>query len=82
LGAGFVPKILNIKIYDEIIAVSSKDAFNKGKKWQNLKDCLWSFLRCSSFRSYRNCKRIENSGKRIIIILPDTGERYSSTPLF
>jgi len=83
IGAGFVPDVLNTKIYDEIIPVSNEDAFATGKEIARTEGvlvgissgaALWAALQVS--------KRPENAGKTVVVILPDTGERYLSTPMF
>jgi cysteine synthase A len=83
LGAGFVPKTLNTKIYDEIIAVSSKDAFNKGREVAKFEGLLVGISSGAALAAATEvAKRTKISGKRIVVILPDTGERYLSTPQF
>lgn len=83
IGAGFVPEVLNTKVYDEIIAVENEDAFAVGKRIGHAEGVLvgissgaavWAALQLS--------KRPENKGKTIVALLPDTGDRYLSTPLF
>jgi cysteine synthase A len=83
IGAGFVPDVLNTTIYDEIIPVSNEDAFATGKivaKYEGVLvgissgAALWAALQAA--------KRPENAGKLIVVVLPDTGERYLSTALF
>lgn len=83
IGAGFVPEVLNTKVYDEIIPVQNDDAFATGKL-VGLKEgvlvgissgaALWAAIEIA--------KRPENKGKNIVVLLPDTGDRYLSTPLF
>ncbi|MDR2818472.1 MAG: cysteine synthase A [Endomicrobium sp.] len=83
LGAGFVPKTLNTKIYDEVIVVSSKDAFNKGREAAKFEGLLVGISSGAALSAATEvAKRAENSGKRIVVILSDTGERYLSTPHF
>jgi cysteine synthase A len=83
IGAGFIPKTLNTKIYDEIITVSNEDAFNAGRE---IAICEGVLVGISSgaalFAAAELAKRPENAGKKIVVILPDTGERYLSTLLF
>lgn len=83
IGAGFVPDVLNTDIYDEIITVANEDAFATGKEIAQTEGvlvgissgaALWAALQVS--------KRPENEGKTIVVLLPDTGERYLSTPMF
>ena len=83
IGAGFVPEVLNTEIYDEIITVSEEDAYEAGRL-MGLKEgvlvgissgaALWAAIKVAS--------RPENEGKNIVVLLPDTGDRYLSTPMF
>jgi cysteine synthase A len=83
LGAGFVPKTLNTKIYDEVIAVSSEDAFNKGREAAKFEGLLVGISSGAAlYAATEVAKKAENMGKRVVVILPDTGERYLSTSLF
>ncbi|MDR1086736.1 MAG: cysteine synthase A [Endomicrobium sp.] len=83
LGAGFIPKTLNTEIYNEVIAVSSEDSFSKGREIAKLEGLLVGISSGAAISAATEvAKRPENEGKRIIVILPDTGERYLSTPLF
>ena len=83
IGAGFVPDTLNIKIYDEIIKVSNEDAFAIGKELAKTEGLLVGISSGAAiFTATELAKRAENAGKNIVVILPDTGERYLSTPLF
>ena len=83
IGAGFVPSVLDTKIYDEIITVSNDDAFATGKLMGKKEGVL---VRISSgaalWAAIELAKRPENAGKTIVVLLPDTGDRYLSTPLF
>lgn len=83
IGAGFVPKTLNIKVYDEIITVSNEDAFTVGSKVVKTDGI---FIGISSGAAIAAAtivaKRPENKGKKIVVLLPDNGDRYLSTPLF
>lgn len=83
IGAGFVPEVLNTGIYDEIIPVSNEDAFAIGKKIGNTEGVLVGISSgAAAFAAIQLAKRPENKGKNIVVLLPDTGDRYLSTPLF
>ena len=83
IGAGFVPDVLNTDIYDEIIPVSNEDAFATGKLIGRSEGVLVGISSgAATFAAIELAKRPENKGKTIIVILPDTGDRYLSTPLF
>ena len=83
IGAGFVPDVLNTKIYDEIIAVSNEDAFATGKLIGKKEGVLVGISSgAAAFAAIELAKREENAGKSIVVLLPDTGDRYLSTPLF
>ena len=83
IGAGFVPEVLNTKVYDEIIAVSNDDAFATGKLIGKKEGVLVGISSgAAAFAAIELAKRPENAGKNIVVILPDTGDRYLSTPLF
>lgn len=83
IGAGFVPDTLNTEIYDEIIKVSNEDAFKTGKALANTEGLLVGISSGAAvFAATELAKRPENKGKLIVAILPDTGERYLSTPMF
>ena len=83
IGAGFVPDVLNTDIYDEIIPVSNEDAFATGKLIGRSEGVLVGISSgAATFAAIELAKRPENKGKTIVIILPDTGDRYLSTPLF
>ncbi len=83
IGAGFVPDTLNTKIYDEIIPVSNEDAFETGRKLALREGLLVGISSGAAlFAATQVAKRPENKNKVIVVILPDTGERYLSTPLF
>ena len=79
IGAGFVPDVLNTGIYDEIIPISNEDAFATGKLIGRSQGVL---VGISSGAAIELAKRLENEGKTIVVLLPDTGDRYLSTPLF
>lgn len=83
IGAGFVPKVLNTGIYDEIITVTNEDAFATGKLIGRTEGVLVGISSgAATCAAIELAKRPENEGKTIVVILPDTGERYLSTPLF
>lgn len=83
IGAGFVPDILNTAIYDEIIPVSNEDAFATGKLIGKSEGVLVGISSGAvTFAAIELAKRPENAGKTIVALLPDTGDRYLSTPLF
>lgn len=83
IGAGFVPDILNTEIYDEIIAVESEDAFATGRVLARKEGLLVGISSGAAvFAAGQIAKRPENKGKIIVVLLPDTGERYLSTPMF
>ena len=83
IGAGFVPNVLNTGIYDEIIPVSNEDAFATGKLIGRSEGVLVGISSgAAAFAAIELAKRPENEGKNIVVLLPDTGDRYLSTPLF
>ncbi len=83
IGAGFVPDTLNTKIYDEIIRVKNEDAFEVGRELSKTDGLLVGISSGAAvWAATELAKRPENAGKVIVVILPDTGERYLSTPLF
>ena len=83
IGAGFVPDVLNTGVYDEIIRVSNEDAFETGKKISRTEGVLVGISSgAAAFAAIELAKRPENSGKTIVVLLPDSGDRYFSTPLF
>ena len=83
IGAGFVPDILDTKIYDEIIPVENDDAFTTGKEIGKSEGVLVGISSGAAvWAAIELAKRPENEGKTIIVLLPDTGDRYLSTPLF
>ena len=83
IGAGFVPEVLNTKIYDEIITVSNEAAFATGKLIGRSEGVLVGISSGAAvWAAIELAKRPENAGKKIIVLLPDTGDRYLSTPLF
>ncbi len=83
IGAGFVPDVLNTKIYDEIIPVENDDAFATGKKVGQSEGVLVGISSGAAvWAGIQLAKRPKNKGKTIVVLLPDTGDRYLSTPLF
>lgn len=83
IGAGFVPEILDTKIYDEIIPVANEDAFAYGKKIGRTEGVLVGISSGAAvWAAVELAKRPENEGKTIVVLLPDTGDRYLSTPMF
>ena len=83
IGAGFVPDTLDTKIYDEIIPVSNEDAFATGKEVARKDGILVGISSGAAlYAATQVAKRPENKGKTIVVLLPDTGDRYLSTPLF
>ena len=83
IGAGFVPDVLNTQVYDEIIPVSNEDAFATGKLIGKSEGVLVGISSgAAAWAAIELAKRPENEGKTIVALLPDTGDRYLSTPLF
>lgn len=83
IGAGFVPDTLNTKIYDEIITVTNENAYNTGRAIAQKEGLLVGISSGASiYAAIQLAKRPENEGKRIVALMPDTGERYLSTPMF
>ena len=83
IGAGFVPEVLNTSIYDEIIPVSNEDAFATGKLIGKQEGVLVGISSGAAvYAAIELAKRPESKGKTIVVLLPDTGDRYLSTPLF
>ena len=83
IGAGFVPEILNTQIYDEIITVTNEDAFATGKLIGKSEGILVGISSGAAlYAAIALAKRPENEGKNIVVLFPDTGDRYLSTPLF
>ena len=83
IGAGFVPETLDTSIYDEIIPVANEDAFTTGKKLGKLEGFLVGISSGAAlFAAVQLAKRPENEGKTIVVLLPDSGDRYFSTALF
>ena len=83
IGAGFIPQTLDTKIYDEIILVKNEDAFSTGRELSKSEGLLIGISSgAATWAATEIANRPENQGKTIVVILPDTGERYLSTPLF
>ena len=83
IGAGFVPDVLDTKVYDEIIPVDNDDAFKLGKEMGRSEGVLVGISSGAAlWAAIELAKRPENEGKNIVVLLPDTGDRYLSTPLF
>ena len=83
IGAGFVPDVLNTKVYDEIIPVTNEDAFETGRLIGRNEGVLVGISSGAAvYAAIEVAKRPENEGKNIVVLLPDTGDRYLSTPLF
>ena len=83
IGAGFVPDVLNTAVYDEIIPVANEDAFATGRQIGRSEGVLVGISSgAAAFAAIQLAKRPENKGKTIVVLLPDTGDRYLSTPLF
>lgn len=83
IGAGFVPQVLNTSVYDEIITVRNEDAFATGRQLGRSEGVLVGISSgAAAYAAIQLGKRSENRGKTIVVLLPDTGDRYFSTPLF
>lgn len=83
IGAGFVPKVLNTSVYDEIFKVKNEDAFNVGRLLATKEGVLTGISSgAAAYAAIEVAKRPENAGKTIVVLLPDTGERYLSTALY
>jgi len=83
IGAGFVPDVLNTKVYDEVIAIENEDAFAEGKAFALSEGILVGISSGAALKAAAIlAARPENKGKKIVVILPDSGDRYLSTPLF
>ena len=83
IGAGFVPAVLNTDIYDEIITVENDDAFMEGGRFAKTEGVLVGISSGAALKAAAEvAKRPENKGKNIVVLLPDSGDRYLSTPLF
>ena len=83
IGAGFVPDVLNTKIYDEIVTIENEDAFDAGREFAKAEGILVGISSGAALHAAEElAKRPENKGKNIVVLLPDTGDRYLSTALF
>ena len=83
IGAGFVPKVLNTNIYDEVIAIESEDAFTEGRNFAVSEGILVGISSGAALKAAGLlAARPENKGKTMVVLLPDSGDRYLSTPLF
>lgn len=83
IGAGFVPAVLNTKVYDEVIAIENDDAFEEGRRFATAEGILVGISSGAALKAATIlAKRPENKGKNIVVLLPDSGDRYLSTPLF
>lgn len=83
IGAGFVPSLLNTSVYDEVITVSSEDAFAQGRQLARTEGVLTGISSGAAlWAAAQVAKRPENKGRNIVVLLPDSGDRYLSTPLF
>lgn len=83
IGAGFVPKVLNTKIYDEVIAIENEDAFAEGRQFALTEGILVGISSGAALKAAKIlAERPENKGKNIVVLLPDSGDRYLSTALF
>ena len=83
IGAGFIPETLNTSVYDEVITVKDKDAYAEGKAFAVSEGILVGISSGAALKAAAVlAKRPENKGKKIVVLLPDSGDRYLSTPLF
>ena len=83
IGAGFVPNVLDTNIYDEIITVENEQAFEASRELTKKESILTGISSGAAlYAAVALAKRPENSGKTIVVLLPDSGDRYYSTPLF
>ena len=83
IGAGFVPTILNTKVYDEILAIEDEDAFTEGRRFATTEGILIGISSGAALKAVGIiANRHENKNKNIVVLLPDSGDRYLSTPLF
>ncbi|MCR5676709.1 MAG: cysteine synthase A [Agathobacter sp.] len=83
IGAGFVPSVLNTEIYDEVITIENEDAFTEGKRFATAEGLLVGISSGAALKAAAIlASRPENAGKNIVALLPDSGDRYLSTPLF
>ena len=83
IGAGFIPEILNTQIYDEVIAVTDEDAYDESRRFARSEGLLVGISSGAALKAATVvAMRPENRGKQIVVLLPDSGDRYLSTPLF
>jgi cysteine synthase A len=83
IGAGFVPTVLNTDVYDEVLPIGNEDAFAEGKRFAQSEGILVGISSGAALKAARIlAERPENKGKVIVVILPDSGDRYLSTQLF
>ncbi|MDE6833493.1 MAG: cysteine synthase A, partial [Ruminococcus sp.] len=83
IGAGFVPEVLNTDVYDEVIAIENDDAFAEGRNFAVSEGILVGISSGAVLKAVSIlAERPENKGKTIVVLLPDSGDRYLSTPLF
>lgn len=83
IGAGFVPDVLNTKVYDEILPIENEDAFTEGRRFATTEGILVGISSGAALKAASIlAKRPENKGKNIVVLLPDSGDRYLSTALF
>ena len=83
IGAGFVPEVLNTNVYDEVIAIENEDAFAEGRNFAVSEGILVGISSGAALKAAKIlAERPENQGKTIVVLLPDSGDRYLSTPLF
>lgn len=83
IGAGFVPEVLNTSVYDEVIAIENEDAFTEGRRFAVTEGILVGISSGAALKAGAIlAARPENKGKNIVVLLPDSGDRYLSTPLF
>jgi cysteine synthase A len=83
IGAGFIPKVLNQNVYDEVIAVDTEDSYKEGRDFALTEGVLVGISSGAALKAAEViAKRTENKGKTIVVLLPDSGDRYLSTPLF
>ena len=83
IGAGFVPEVLNTEIYDEVLTIENEDAFAEGRRFAVSEGILVGISSGAALKAAAIlAERPENAGKSIVVLLPDSGDRYLSTPLF
>ena len=83
IGGGFVPNTLNTDIYDEVVTVSDEDAYEESRRFARTEGILVGISSGAALKAAKMlADREENKGKRIVVVLPDSGDRYLSTPLF